>query len=74
LIESIYIDASDTAHRASRYTLLLEKLHAAEKAKNVHVSMAARVLKLHEARILEARAAFEAEGARLRNLIKVAKA
>jgi hypothetical protein len=74
LIESIYIDAADTSDRASRYTLLLEKLHAAESAKNLHVSMTARVLKLHEQRIADARAAFEAEGARLRGLIKRVKA
>lgn len=74
LIESIYIDAADTSSHASRYTLLLEKLHAAEAAKNMHVAMAARVLRLHEQKILDARRAFETEGARLRALIKVAKA
>jgi hypothetical protein len=74
LIESIYIDTREHSTRVSTYTILLEKLAAAERAKNVHIAMHTRVLCKHDALIQEARAAFEAEGARLRGLIKAAKA
>lgn len=73
MIESIYIDASDTSGRASRYTLLIEQLAAAERARGVHVAMTSRVLKVHDRKIEETRRALEREGERLRALIKVGK-
>jgi hypothetical protein len=71
LIESIYIDVAN-APRSSRYTLLIEQLAAAERAKHVHEAMTRRVLKLHDRKIQETRAELEKEGERLRSLIKVA--
>ena len=73
MIESIYIDVRDNSGRASRYTLLIEKLAAAERAKHVHEAMARRVLKLHDARIAETRAELEKEGERLRSLVRAVK-
>lgn len=74
MIESIYFDLRDDASRVSRYTLLIEKLAAVEKAHNAHVAMAERVRLLHLRRIAETRRALEVEGERLRALIKVAAA
>ncbi len=73
MIESIYIDVADDSRRTSRYIVLIERLAEAEQAKNIHMAMAARVLKLHDQRLQKIRAELEAEGDRLRKLIKVAK-
>lgn len=73
MIESVYIDTRDDSGRASRYTLLIEKLAEAERAKRVHEEMTRRVLALHDRRIQRTRAELEAEGERLRALIKVAQ-
>lgn len=73
LIESIYLDTAAHSQRASRYTRLIEQLAAAEAAKQMHDAMAIRVATLHLRRIEEVRQALEAEGARLRALIKVAR-
>lgn len=73
MIESIYADVWGDRPNTSRYTLLIEKLAAAERAKNVHEAMTRRVLKAHDRRIAETRAELEAESERLRKLVKVAK-
>jgi len=73
LIESIYIDVAGD-RSASRYTLLVEKLHAATAAKRVHDAMARRVSLLHDKHIEKVRLELEAEGERLRKAIQVSKA
>lgn len=73
MIETVYLDVAGDGHRASRYTLLIEKLAAAERAKQMHDAMASRVATLHLRRIAETRRELEAEGERLRKLIKVAR-
>lgn len=73
LIESIYFDV-DTGTRASRYTNLIEKLAAAETAHAAHLAMSERVRLLHVKRIADVRHELEAEGKRLRGMIKAALA
>ena len=73
MIESIYLDSADYGRHASRYTLLFEKLRAAEAAKHMHDEMAARVSALHQARIAQVRKDLEAEGERLRRAIQVSR-
>jgi hypothetical protein len=70
-IESIYLDSGEPL--VSTYTVLLERLALAEQALKVHNEMHVRMLRRHEQNVRDARAAFEAEGARLRAAIKVAK-
>jgi hypothetical protein len=72
LIESIYIDVAGD-RRTSRYTILIEKLYAAEQAKKLHDQMMARVSHRHAQAIAQARKELEAEGERLRKIIQVAK-
>jgi len=72
LIETIYLDVTGDSGRLSRYTLLVEKLHAAERAHIAHEEMSARVSLLHLKRIRDAQRELEAEGERLRKLIKTA--
>lgn len=77
MIESIYLDietdATDAA-RVSRYTLLIEKLAAAEGAQKMHAEMSRRVAARHVRHVAEVRKDLEAEGQRLRDLIRVTKA
>lgn len=72
MIESIYIDVGGESR--SRYTYLIEQLAAVENARDIHVAMAARVLKIHENRIKWTRGELEAERERLHKLLKAAKA
>lgn len=75
MIESIYIDlAGDDANRVSRYTVLIEQLRAAEQAKINHDQMSARVARLHAERVARVRRELEAEGERLRNIIRASRA
>jgi NADH/NAD ratio-sensing transcriptional regulator Rex len=77
LIESIYLDvdtASADASRVSRYTLLIEKLAAAESAQKMHAEMSRRIAKRHAQHVAQVRKDLEAEGQRLRDLIRVTKA
>ena len=77
LIESIYLDVgtvSAEAGRVSRYTLLIEKLAAAEGAQKMHAEMSRRVAKRHAEHVAQVRRDLEAEGQRLRDLIRVTKA
>jgi hypothetical protein len=77
LIESIYLDVeTDAANgaRVSRYTLLIEKLAAAEGAQKMHAEMSRRVAARHRMLVAQVRSDLEAEGQRLRDLIRITKA
>jgi hypothetical protein len=76
LIESIYLDVdTDAANgaRVSRYTLLIEKLVAAEGAQKMHAEMSRRVARRHGIHVAQVRKALEAEGQRLRDLIRITR-
>lgn len=74
LIETIYIDVvGDGARRASRYTLLFEKLEAAEAAQTMHAQLAKRIAKRHAEHVAQVRKELEEEGERLRRAIQVTK-
>lgn len=74
MIESIYIDvAGDNARQSSRYTLLFEKLEAAERAQIMHAQMSKRIAKRHAEHVAQVRKELEAEGERLRRAIQVTK-
>lgn len=77
MIESIYLDVGTVraeAGRVSRYTLLIEKLAAAEGAQRTHAEMSRRVAARHKQHVADVRKDLEAEGQRLRDLIRVTKA
>ena len=74
MFESVYIDFTDPdAIRVSQYTLLLDRLRAAETAKRTHDAMVERTGELHARRVKKAREALEAEVERLRRVVEVSK-
>lgn len=73
LIETIYLDVAGP-RSASRYTLLLEKLHAAQQAQEMHAAMAKRVALLHKKLVDTARRELETEAERLRKALELSRA
>jgi hypothetical protein len=69
LIESIYLDVAGP-RTASRYTLLIERLHSAQTELGIHLAMSSRVRRVHENRIERVRRELEAEGERLRKIVQ----
>ena len=75
MFESIYLDFTDRdTLRVSHYTLLRERLLAAEAAKRTHDAMMERTGAIHAGTVKKAREALEAEVERLRRTADVTKA
>jgi hypothetical protein len=75
LFESVYLDFTDAeALRVSQYTVLADRLRAAELAQKTHLAMVERTGAIHAQRVKKARQALEAEVERLRRAAEVTKA